>query len=506
MKILSIHVVAFGKLSNVNLQLREGVNAIQNTNGFGKTTMASFIRAMLYGFTYKTVGGVKDSARFAPWQGTGRFGGSMTVEHEGEVYRIERFFGSTARQETLTVTNDRTGKPLELQMQPGEFFLGLTADSYDRSAYFPQEAVELSSNDNFDARLGNLIQNGAEDYDKIQDKLRNYKKALRYERGNGGKIYELDVARSQILQRQNEAEKAERRAREIDQSLAEIEKKKQALLNSQKTQTISKPTPQPRQKSNRLLLCVGVALALLGIAFVALGLAKILGVVAYAVGAPCLVLGVGVAMWCAMKHRANSKRTEQPIVATTNYESDTVQELNALSVRFGQLTAERNSQVYDKVAIADELGKIERARQEAEFEYTVADTVSQLLAEAKDNLSSSYLPKLAARCSELLSTVTDSTYSVVVDRSFNVKIREQGQTHDMSEFSRGIREITLLCFRIALSELLYDEQIPFIIIDDAFVNFDEHNFIRATKLLKGLSKHAQVVYFTCHNRTGELLN
>ena len=115
MKILSIHVQAFGKLSGVNLELRDGVNAIQNVNGFGKTTMASFIRAILYGFTYKTTGGVKDSSRFAPWQGTGRFGGSMTVLHNGETYRIERFFGATQKQETLAFTNEKTGRSVDLQ-------------------------------------------------------------------------------------------------------------------------------------------------------------------------------------------------------------------------------------------------------------------------------------------------------------------------------------------------------------------------------------------------------
>lgn len=85
MKIISIHVQSFGKLDDFNLTLRDGVNVIQDVNGFGKTTLASFIRAMLYGFTYKMVGGVKDSARFAPWNGTGRFGGSMVVEHGGEL-------------------------------------------------------------------------------------------------------------------------------------------------------------------------------------------------------------------------------------------------------------------------------------------------------------------------------------------------------------------------------------------------------------------------------------
>ena len=627
MKIVSVHVQAFGKLNGVKMDLHDGINATKNVNGYGKTTMASFIRAMFFGFTYKTSGGVKDSSRFAPWQGTGRFGGSMVVEHEGQTYRIERFFGATQKQETLTVTNDKTGKALDLQgMEVGEYFLGLTAESYDRSAYFPQEAVELSSNDNFDSRLANLIENGADDYDKIQDRLRAYKKNYRYERGSGGKIYELDCRKRALLQKQFEAERAERRASEIERSLADVEKEKQALLKRQEQyqrrqeqlqREVAQTQPTPEQqrastrlaelnetisrvpaefdkdvarcdnlanaianykedkierKYNKLALIVACVVMLAGLVLLILGATNVISVafvyadvvvvVACAGGIVALILNgrksargvtdvkgkkseliseyINVAqkyvyvdgkdfetvkrdLWQAHVNyqgdvrerdalqnivrapQSGSAKAENELNEVNNALSNTVEQLNALAVQFGRLTEERKNLTFDSVEIMDELLTVDGERKQAEFEYEVADTVSQLLAQAKDNLSSSYLPKLTARCSELLSQITDAPYSVVVDRSFNVKIREQGLTKDMSEFSRGIREITLLCFRVALSELLYDGAIPFIIIDDAFVNFDENNFVRATKLLKKLSAHAQVVYLTCHNRTGGLL-
>ena len=633
MKIISVHVQAFGKLNGVKMDLHDGINATKNVNGYGKTTMASFIRAMLFGFTYKTIGGVKDSSRFAPWQGTGRFGGSMTVEHDGQTYRIERFFGATAKQETLSVINEKTGKSLDLQgMQPGEIFLGLTAESYDRSAYFPQEAVELSSNDNFDARLAKLIQNGAEDYDKIQEKLRAYKKNLRYERGNGGVIYELDCKRQQLLQRQSDAARAERRAEEIDGTFTQMEGERQLLLgqreqlkrkqsslqrevaqaqlsheeqraaerlaelnealrrvppdfdkdmeicNALARQIDSAEPQQPQQqqdkpkKRNTTLAYLAIVLALVGILFCTLGAAQVLSAaVGYGVGGGCFALIVlGIAAKIALKQRAKRKSAEAatnreelqqrfvqivrkyayvdddydkakqrlwetykrygedvrerdtlrsivkaPTAVNQNAESELAQtndalreideKLNSLAVSFGRLSEERKSLTFDGVAIEDELLTVDEAQKEAEFNFTVADTVIQLLEQAKDNLSSGYLPKLCSRCSELLSQITQIPLSVVVDRSFSVKIREQGLTRDMSAFSRGIREITLLCFRVALSELLYDGAIPFLIIDDAFVNFDEPNFQRATNLLKQLSANAQIIYFTCHERMGELL-
>ena len=181
----------FRKIKNVNLTFDEGINVISNVNGFGKTTLANFIRAMLYGFSYRVKDGVKDSSRFTPWDGTGKFGGSMVVEHNGENYRIERFFGATLKAETKSVINVKTNKQVDFGVEIGEYFLGLTADSYDRSAYFPQDSVELSSNDNFDSRLANLVEDGAEDYDKVQKRIRDFKRDLRLEKGYGGKIFEL---------------------------------------------------------------------------------------------------------------------------------------------------------------------------------------------------------------------------------------------------------------------------------------------------------------------------
>ena len=628
MKIISIHAQSFGKLDNFSLTLKDGVNVIHDVNGFGKTTLASFIRAMLYGFTYKTVDGIKDSSRFAPWQGAARFGGSMVVEHEGVTYRIERFFGATASRETLSVTNDKTGKSLDLNgMQVGEYFLGLTADSYDRSAYFPQEAVKLASNDNFDSRLANLIENGADEYDKIQEKLRAYKKNLRHEKGSGGLINDLEREKYALSQQQTTEKYAERRAQEIETQLKNIREEKQSLVKrrdeyegkkqrldrelaqvepspeqqrattrlaelNEKLSRIppefdrdfatcdelaqrienARSQPQQQQKRNKILLYAGAALAVVGVIFLVFGIANILGIAGYAIGAVCLALGVGSVvihfvkgantkqtgnalhdglseltnqyikiarkyvyvngedieavkkqLWQAHKEYgedlrerdvlqgvvraplSNVEKLQEEQKAISKVLNDIAERLNSLSMQVGSLTEERKNISFDCVAIEDKLLAVDERIARAEFDYKVADTVSQLLAEAKDNLSSSYLPKLTKRCAELLSGITQSAYEVEIDRTFNVRIREKGQTKEMNCYSRGIREITLLCFRIALSELLYDGAVPFIIIDDAFVNFDEKNFLHATELLKQLAEHAQVVYFTCHDRLGALL-
>lgn len=618
MKIISLHIESFGKLSNVDLDFKDGLNVIANVNGFGKTTLACFIRAMLYGFTYSRVKGATDVSHYAPWGSEEKFGGSMVVEHNGETYRIERFFGKTARSEQLTVTNAVTNKQIKLSASVGELLLGLTADSYDRSAYFPQEAVELSSNDNFETRLAKLVQNNGVDYDKAQDILRDYRRSLRLERGTGGKIYELTTRQNQCRQELRNAVLTQERIAEIDdrldqieaerrrlnaeqseckrqldalnrcptaQSLSDADKKNVAKLNELEGKIARVPSEidadkqtldelanavshvkndvKPRVYPNLLVLTVSIVLMIAGavlcfalpqpwnfvagVALIALGAAGVVisfvrkGAMTLPAGEKDALIsqyyaiagkyvytqnldyrGVVKQFWKfyndyigdkreldalrrALRRTVGDREINESVTRLESICAGIVSKLTSLANEEGRLTQERRTLGLDGIAPQEKIERLSKQIAELEYEYQVAGIVSQLLSKAKDNLSSAYLPQLCSRCQELLCDVTNRRFEVAIDRAFSVQIRENGQTKPMSEFSRGIREITLLCFRIAMSELLYNGTIPFIIIDDAFVNFDEDNFVRATNLLKNIARSGQVIYLTCHRRMGNLL-
>ena len=48
MKLISLHIVNYGKLSNYDF-LFENINVICQENGYGKSTIVSFIKSMFYG-------------------------------------------------------------------------------------------------------------------------------------------------------------------------------------------------------------------------------------------------------------------------------------------------------------------------------------------------------------------------------------------------------------------------------------------------------------------------
>ena len=54
MQIKKIHISNFGKLHEMQMDFSEGLNVINGENGWGKSTLAAFLKAMLYGMDLTT--------------------------------------------------------------------------------------------------------------------------------------------------------------------------------------------------------------------------------------------------------------------------------------------------------------------------------------------------------------------------------------------------------------------------------------------------------------------
>ena len=100
MQIKKIHISNFGKLHEMQMDFSEGLNVINGENGWGKSTLAAFLKAMLYGMDVTTKRSLLENERrrYKPWQG-GAYGGSMEFEANGKSYRMERFFGTKERED-----------------------------------------------------------------------------------------------------------------------------------------------------------------------------------------------------------------------------------------------------------------------------------------------------------------------------------------------------------------------------------------------------------------------
>ena len=71
MKLLKLHIDNFGTLRDYDYTFCDGLNVFREDNGWGKSTMAAFLKAMLYGFGTKRSRDITENERkrYLPWQG-----------------------------------------------------------------------------------------------------------------------------------------------------------------------------------------------------------------------------------------------------------------------------------------------------------------------------------------------------------------------------------------------------------------------------------------------------
>ena len=126
-------------------------------------------------------------------------------------------------------------------------------------------------------------------------------------------------------------------------------------------------------------------------------------------------------------------------------------------------------------------------------------------AESKEKLTTAYAPKLRDNFLRLITKATDGTFcDAIVSADFKTELNVNGETKEVGYFSRGTRDLAEFCLRLALMQTMYGGNPPLLILDDPFVNLDDDNFARATKLLFETASDCQIIYLTCTNRARRL--
>lgn len=117
MRLIDLHIDGFGKFHDLDLRFAEGMNILYGHNEAGKSTLHAFLQAMLYGLERRP--GIGSAAKlhkkYRPWDAPERFGGTLRLAHEGQVYRIVRDFNADdlsadgATISSLEIWNETTG-------------------------------------------------------------------------------------------------------------------------------------------------------------------------------------------------------------------------------------------------------------------------------------------------------------------------------------------------------------------------------------------------------------
>lgn len=195
MKLIECYIENFGGLSGRKIAFSSGLNTLKAENGYGKTTLSVFIKAMLFGLdaTKRMRLEENDRKHYTPWHG-GRFGGSLTFETLGKTYRIERTFSPKASEDTFMLYDVATGKPSTAYSENiGEELFGIDADGFERTVFLSEANLSgKNENKTVSAKLSNLV--GYEGDLSVMDEavlLLDKQRKRYYKRGGGGEIGDI---------------------------------------------------------------------------------------------------------------------------------------------------------------------------------------------------------------------------------------------------------------------------------------------------------------------------
>ncbi len=159
MRIVSLHIENFGKLHDVNFDFNPGLNQRIEENGWGKTTLAHFIKVMLYGLQGDGKRNEVESDRkhFAPWQG-GAFGGSLVISVNDKEYKITRIFGTKLAEDSFELKDTSTNLvSTDYSEKIGEELLNINADSFLKTVFINQSDVaSWEATDDVNAKISGI--------------------------------------------------------------------------------------------------------------------------------------------------------------------------------------------------------------------------------------------------------------------------------------------------------------------------------------------------------------
>lgn len=229
-KLISADVLAFGKLKNFHFDFYDGFNVLCEKNGFGKSTFASFVKAMFYGIGSSKKNDLEqnDLKHYQPYNSTEKFGGSLRFVYSDRAFRVERFFGNTPKEHTFKLYDDSANKLLQngVDDKQGELGLrlfGLNAEAFERCLYLPQKEVVVSSNDSFVQKLSNLAENTTEQNNcqKACDTLTKFYKLYKLDKGDGGILSDLKRKKETMQRQLEESRLTQQRIDKLNQSIVE---------------------------------------------------------------------------------------------------------------------------------------------------------------------------------------------------------------------------------------------------------------------------------------------
>ena len=241
MIIEKINIKSFGMITDMTLEFSSAINVIEGQNEAGKSTIAAFIKYMLYGFdSGEDKESLSERNKRLNWI-TGKAEGSMTVSVKGKSYLITRSTTATENsarpsyKEECSIIDLETGSPVFGKVPAGEVFFGVDRELFENTAFVGQIGDSKINEGSVKESIENILFSGAEKINnqRAAAKVGVKMETLLHKNGMGGVIYDLMRRSDNFEIRFKEADEDNKEILAKEAKLHEIKELRQAEIERQ---------------------------------------------------------------------------------------------------------------------------------------------------------------------------------------------------------------------------------------------------------------------------------
>ena len=524
MEILEITMKHFGKFTDQTMKFHPGINVIYGENETGKSTMRAFIKGMFFGID-KLRGRASETDEYnlrSPWENSSYFAGSLRLECRGKIYRIDRNFEKKQKEVQVICENDGTEIPYEDAkrmlldgMEEAVFsntvFFGGPSGQTDESLASAVRNAMINANISGDSRI---------DASGALERLKGDRKRLEREKKQkmAEKIEKLQELSMKIEYTEQEMEELATQEQKYREEFAGKDEESPDLQE----EWLQSEKDIYREKNPVTIWQIG-KFVMAAIAAGALATGVIMTSWKARVGAVAVILlsCLGVYFFSTRNEKHKNRLREQELERKEQWmkemyhkQHEKLKRQRGMAPKRDRLqmniewtaNARKEKQVQlrtlkeEHEMIRQSQKEAEELEQELSAVYLAIDTLEEVTAETYRE----YANKMNARISEILAYITGGKYTgIFLDENFQVRINTPQKLLSIWQVSRGTMEQIYFALRMACIEFLNPgEAIP-LILDDAFITYDD---TRLKNTLQWLSLSGrQILLFTCHRREQEII-
>ena len=194
-----IEIKSFGQLTDMSLEFSDSINVIEGQNEAGKSTIAAFIKYMLYGFEATEMPGeVGERKKRINWN-SGVAEGSMQISVAGKKYLITRSTvqvenaGRISYKEDSAIIDIESGTPAFGKLPAGEVFFGVDKELFENTAFVGQVGDTSISEGSVLQSIENILFSGSEliNTKRAANRIAEKMETLLHPGNTGGAIMDL---------------------------------------------------------------------------------------------------------------------------------------------------------------------------------------------------------------------------------------------------------------------------------------------------------------------------